>query len=214
MSACNTVEDASCDAQTNEEGTACVCNPGEMRACHTGPVGTENVGTCNGVPNTPPDLGGDGWNVCQNESCESALGCTAPAKVNPGAFELIANDVDDDCNPMTSDTGAPPDCSSAADFTVLTPTQLAQAIELCQFTTANPDIENRRLWIRFDVSDNIPDSNVLLAAFQWSIALPGVRPGLSPGSVALTQPHTPIERRARQREPAGSLVPGDLGILS
>ncbi|APR77107.1 Hypothetical protein A7982_02454 [Minicystis rosea] len=43
---CSTPEDDDCDGQVNEEGTGCVCPPGQMVNCYTGPAGTEAVGIC------------------------------------------------------------------------------------------------------------------------------------------------------------------------
>lgn len=101
---------------------------------------------CNGVDDDIPDLDGDGWTRCDNDCCETTpVDCDGdPAKVNPGAFEFIGNSLDDDCDPATSDTTAPAACSTAADFNGVTPEQLAGAMELCQTTTANPPLSQRK----------------------------------------------------------------------
>jgi hypothetical protein len=92
---------------------------------------------CDSIPDNPPDVDGDGWNVCQGDCCEDTVACSDPILVNPGAFEFIGNGVDDDCDPATSDTIPPTACSTAASFSV-TGTDMAMAMELCQFTTLNP----------------------------------------------------------------------------
>jgi len=92
---------------------------------------------CDGTPNNPPDVDGDGWNACQGDCCEDTQACSEPTLVNPGAFEFVGNGVDDDCDPTTSDTVTPAACSSAQSFSV-TPDDMARAMDLCEFTTANP----------------------------------------------------------------------------
>jgi hypothetical protein len=68
----------------------------------------------------------------------------SPETVNPGAFEFVGNTLDDDCDPTTSDTAAAPPCSTSAKFDVVTADDVAKAIDLCQFTTANPPIEQKK----------------------------------------------------------------------
>jgi hypothetical protein len=90
---------------------------------------------CSGLADDVPDLDGDGWTVCQGDCCDSmAQGCTEPAKVNPGAYEASGNNLDDDCNPATTDA-APTNCSMAANFNVTTGVELAQAMDICTLTT-------------------------------------------------------------------------------
>ena len=106
---------------------------------------------CTGVADDVPDIDGDGWTRCDNDCCELAQDCGTPASVNPGAFEFVGNMVDDDCDPTTSDTVAAPACSSAADFTNVTPKQMAEAMDICQFTTANAPLATRK-WGIIDAS--------------------------------------------------------------
>jgi hypothetical protein len=106
---------------------------------------------CNGMVDDIDDIDGDGWTVCDGDCCETMFECSDPPLVNPGAFEYVGNMVDDDCsdslpaNPATSDAVAPPDCSTLEDFSMLTGNQLAEAMDLCQFTIANPALPNR-IW--------------------------------------------------------------------
>jgi len=89
---------------------------------------------CDGIPDNPPDVDGDGWNACQGDCCETTVQCSEPALVNPGAYEFIGNGVDDDCDPTTSDTAPPAACSTGADFAV-TAEGMARAMDICQTTT-------------------------------------------------------------------------------
>jgi len=99
---------------------------------------------CDGVQDNPPDVDGDGWNACQGDCCENIWGCSDPVLVNPGAFEFVGNGVDDDCDPSTSDTVVPSLCSSVAKFGSVSPTDVAQAMDLCEFTTANPPLGQKK----------------------------------------------------------------------
>jgi hypothetical protein len=99
---------------------------------------------CNGVADDIIDVDGDGWTQCQNDCCENIFQCSDPALVNPGAFEFVGNLVDDDCDPASSDVVAAPDCSAAAIFGNVTGDAMAQAMDLCQFTTENEPLPTRK----------------------------------------------------------------------
>jgi hypothetical protein len=99
---------------------------------------------CSGVADDVKDTDGDGWTKCQGDCCETVAQCSKPAKVNPGAYEVIGNGVDDDCDPSTSDTAPPAACSSAAKFSGVTAADVARAIDLCQFTTQNPPLAQKK----------------------------------------------------------------------
>lgn len=80
------------------------------------------------------DLDGDGFTTCDGDCCDVAgPGCPDPSAVNPGAFDVPGNGVDDDCNgavddaPATCDGGLASSPSSAADY--------AAALDLCQAST-------------------------------------------------------------------------------
>jgi len=105
---------------------------------------------CNGVVDDVPDLDGDGWTVCDGDCCDTAgTNCADPALVNPGAFEFVGNQVDDDCNPATLDSTAAASCSNQASFSA-SASQIAAAMELCQMTTANPSLD-QKTWGMLDV---------------------------------------------------------------
>jgi len=92
---------------------------------------------CNMVPDDAQDLDGDGWSPCDGDCCDQvSVVCADPALVNPGAFEVLGNMVDDDCDPNTSDS-APPSCSTNVKFTGVTGIDLALAMDICNFTTLN-----------------------------------------------------------------------------
>jgi hypothetical protein len=113
---------------------------------------------CNGVVDDVPDLDGDGWTACNGDCCETTQDCSNPALVNPGAFEYVGNGVNDDCDAATSDTVAAPLCSSSALFTNVTPNAMAQAMDICQTTTANPPLPQKK-WGLINASYRLANGN-------------------------------------------------------
>lgn len=99
---------------------------------------------CNGATDDIVDVDGDGWTFCDNDCCEDEFECGSPALVNPGAFEFVGNGVDDDCDPLTSDAVDAPDCSAAAIFGGVDADDMAEAMDLCQFTTLAEPLETRK----------------------------------------------------------------------
>ena len=100
---------------------------------------------CDGLIDNGGDADGDGWTICNGDCCDAASpNCASPKLVNPGAFEVVGNGVDDDCDGSTSDVVAPAACSSNEKFTGVTSDDVAKAIDLCQFTTANPPLPTKK----------------------------------------------------------------------
>lgn len=101
---------------------------------------------CNGTVDDSVDYDGDGWTMCGGDCCDSVLqGCSNPRLVNPGAFEVLGNGFNDDCDITTSDDTPTAACSTAAKFTGVAPLDVAKAIDLCRTTTANP-LPPQRKW--------------------------------------------------------------------
>lgn len=100
---------------------------------------------CNGTPDDPPDLDGDGWTACQGDCCDDmGSGCGDPILVNPGAFEVDGNTVDDDCdgivdNPLPAcDTGLASNSATGMDY--------AQAMDLCATAVELPPTPDQQTW--------------------------------------------------------------------
>jgi hypothetical protein len=89
---------------------------------------------CNGTVDEDVDEDGDGFTTCGGDCCDSTAVCANPKLVNPGAFEVTGNGVDDDCDGIVDesavaacDTGLASNSSNATDY--------AKAMELCQTAT-------------------------------------------------------------------------------
>lgn len=100
---------------------------------------------CDGQLDNVVDSDGDGWTSCNGDCCElPGPGCVGPGQVNPGAFEVLGNGVDDDCDPVTDDMAMEPACSFAQSFASVTASDVAKAMDICQTTTANPPIAQKK----------------------------------------------------------------------
>ncbi|MBI5537115.1 MAG: hypothetical protein HY898_30615 [Deltaproteobacteria bacterium] len=98
---------------------------------------------CNGTTDENPDQDGDGWGVCDGDCCDVAGPiCASPTLVNPGAFEVGGNSVDDDCDGtidnvlLPCDTGLASNSANGLDY--------AKAIDLCQTTTETPPLAQKK----------------------------------------------------------------------
>ncbi|MBI5532572.1 MAG: hypothetical protein HY898_07645 [Deltaproteobacteria bacterium] len=98
---------------------------------------------CVGGADDPPDSDADGWTRCQGDCCDTTANCSIPALVNPGAFDVPGNNVDDDCD-GTIDNGLTT-CDGALASNSADPLDYARAIDLCQFTTETPPL-NQKKW--------------------------------------------------------------------
>ncbi len=98
---------------------------------------------CDGDVDEDPDLDNDGWTVCGGDCCdEIGPNCLNPDLVNPGAFEVGDNMVDDDCD-GTKDNAIPL-CDGGLPSNSNNPLDYAKAIDLCQFTTENPPLSQKK----------------------------------------------------------------------
>ena len=104
---------------------------------------TTGTGTGGGDPGDV-DADGDGWTPNQGDCCDTVDICVAPELVNPGAFEYLGNGVNDDCDDTTVDNAPVADCSPAALATPTSAMDLVHAMDLCQTTTENPPLAQKK----------------------------------------------------------------------
>jgi hypothetical protein len=132
-------------------------------------AGCPNGGTPTTFLDPNIDNDGDGW-----AGVDGDLDDTNPL-VNPGAYEIVGNGIDDDCDPSTSDAVSAPDCSSSAVFAGVPPLQFANAMELCRTTTADPPLSERRwgvISVEFLTADGqVPSANQLSDMSNHQIAI-------------------------------------------
>jgi hypothetical protein len=81
------------------------------------------------------DLDGDGYTTCGGDCCDSTE-CSNPKLVNPGAFEVPGNGVDDDCD-GTVDNAVAANCDSGIASNTTNAMDFAKAIDICQTATVN-----------------------------------------------------------------------------
>jgi hypothetical protein len=116
--------------------------------------GVGGIGGAGGM--AKPDQDSDGWTPADGDCCDVPSGdCEDPELVNPGAFEYLGNMVDDDCDPSTLDNVIPNPCSTQPLSVPTSSTELVQAMDICNFTTANPALPDR-IW-------GVISANIVLA---------------------------------------------------
>ncbi len=165
-----------CDGKDNDcDGLIDEGNPGGGAACNTGIPGKCSAGTvtcvnsaltcvqnqqasqyetcgnaiddnCNGQTDENADNDGDGYGICDNDCCDNPTQCNQPSTVNPGAFEVLNNSINDDCDATTSDTVAPAQCGPAPLVTPTSAMNLVNAMDICQTALVSPPTNAQKKW--------------------------------------------------------------------
>ena len=127
----------------NPQGTAYGACQGEVLPGQIDICANNLDDDCDGVKDEDLDEDGDGWTVCGGDCCD-AIGpnCLNPNLVNPGAFEVSNNMVDDDCDGVKDN--AVPVCDNGLASNSNTGTDYAKAIDLCQFTIEAPPQKDKK----------------------------------------------------------------------
>ncbi len=89
---------------------------------------------CNGIPDDALDPDGDGYTRCDDDCLEVTGTGIAPDRVNPAAFDVPGNGVDDDCDGEI-DVSAP--CDDGLSSNSANPLDHARALRLCRTTAAS-----------------------------------------------------------------------------
>lgn len=133
---------------------------------------------CDGQVDEDVDADGDGFSGCNADCCDVAADqCSDPELVNPGAYEVQGNNVDDDCDGIIDE---PEDggCDTGLQTNSLNAEDYARALDLCQFTTENPPNPQDRVWGVLDAKLTLangtgtpaPESHAIRPT--WGDALP------------------------------------------
>lgn len=126
---------------------------------------------CNGEVDEDVDADGDGWGVCSGDCCDiDGDACFTPAQVNPGAFEYVGNDVDDNCDGEMDEVAAACDAGLASGTGEAL--DYARAIDLCTVTEESPADPKDRSWGVISAKFSLADGKGSPAAVSRSI-----RPG-------------------------------------
>jgi hypothetical protein len=113
------------------------------------------------------DKDGDGWSTCDGDCCDDELiGCIDAELVNPGAFEVEGNELDDDCDGMTDEVAASCDANLSSDSSIAM--HYAQAIELCQTTVEDAPLPERS-WGVISAQLRLADGTAMPLPVQRSI---------------------------------------------
>ncbi len=163
----------------------------------------------------PLDVDGDGWTVADGDCCDEpgTPACDEPAKVNPGAYEFLGNGVDDDCDPSTSDTVAPADCSPSPLVLPTTSLKLTQAMDLCQFTSESPPLAQKK-WGVVASDLTLADSTSAPPNLQVGVLAdygPNVLPQKGTAMAALSSGSARAEGDTGYIHPQNGPQPGDFG---
>lgn len=115
------------------------------------------------------DLDGDGFFSCIDgplaDCCdEEVFGCIDAHLVNPGAFEVPGNEVDDDCDNEVDEAEPSCDAAAALDSDSDDPLDYARALDLCQITS-----EDQPTWGVLDGSLSLANGQNEPLAVQHSI---------------------------------------------
>ncbi len=95
---------------------------------------------CDGEFDEVDDLDGDGWTICDGDCCDDPMEHCAenPALVNPGAYDAVGNELDDDCDGR-EDNPPPSDCAEDMVLSDVSGANIMMGMDLCQFTEGDPD---------------------------------------------------------------------------
>lgn len=100
---------------------------------------------CNGTVDDDADDDNDGWGACSGDCCDAVSGaCSDPHLVNPGAYEVDDNGVDDDCDGDVDEPAAL--CGQGLASDASDPRDYARAMDLCQVTEEDPEDPKDRTW--------------------------------------------------------------------
>ena len=115
------------------------------------------------------DHDGDGWGVCSGDCCDAdGSACTNAALVNPGAYEVPGNGVDDNCNGEIDEVE--PTCDETLVATSSSALDFARALDLCHFTEEAPRDPLERTWGVISAKLSRANGNGLPLAVQRRLA--------------------------------------------
>jgi hypothetical protein len=123
---CASAVDDDCDGQVNEQDAGCVCAPGAMEPCYSGPPGTAGVGMCTAGSKTC-NANGLGYGACMGEVVPAPESCAGAG--------------DEDCDGQANEGGAGCVCVPGATKACYTGPAGTENIGVCKGgqQTCNPN---------------------------------------------------------------------------
>lgn len=107
--------DEDCDGQIDEGSCVDLCSEGAVRACYTGPIGTEGVGTCfGGSQSCQAD---ERWGLCLDQQLPEEERCWG--------------EVDEDCDGQVDETACVDLCTEGAERACYTGPAGTQGVGIC-----------------------------------------------------------------------------------
>lgn len=104
------------------------------------------------------DHDGDGFGTCSNDCCDvDGGGCTDAQLVNPGAYEVVGNELDDDCDGEVDEPAE--ECDQGLQSDTANAYHYARALDLCQTTAESPATPAERTWGVIDATLSEADGN-------------------------------------------------------
>ncbi len=110
--------------------------PGTGGAAPAGAAGTSDGGMF-------VDSDGDGWTPAAGDCCDRPEQCADPATVNPGAYEVLDNGVDDDCDGVSAGPVAET-CDQGLPSSTGKPDAMARALGVCHVALDSDPLPERR----------------------------------------------------------------------
>ncbi len=106
-------------------------------------------GKCGVCDSATTDCDNDGWLASEGDCCDKSGFCGAnPALVNPGAFEVVGNGIDDNCNGKVDlfDTEDTFSCDTGLTSNSNVPKDYAKALGVCRDTQETPANKADKTW--------------------------------------------------------------------
>lgn len=159
VSVCTPGDVAPCYTGTPETEGVGICKAGEQTCNADGAWGVclgevlpsaEVCGNdidenCSGEADEDADDDNDGWGACSGDCCDTVSGvCQDPELVNPGAYDVEGNNVDDNCNGEIDEPAVA--CGEGLASDASNPSDYARAMDICQVTEEEPEDPTERTW--------------------------------------------------------------------